>query len=451
MATFDDLNLSNALRNALADLPFDSPTPIQASAYPVILSGKDLVGIAQTGTGKTFAYLLPILRDLKFSKQVNPRILILVPTRELVLQVVEQAEILTSYMTARIKGIYGGTNINTQMQDVAQGVDLLVATPGRLYDLVLSRALQMKSINKLVIDEVDVMLDQGFRFQLQNIFELIPEKRQNIMFSATMTEDVDALINDYFYTPAKISIAVSGTPLDNIRQQCYRVKNFYTKVNLLADLLLDKKVFEKVLVFVGTKRGADRVFENLESIYQTQLGIIHSNKSQNARIKAIEDFDNGTNRILIATDVIARGLDLDQVSHVISFDVPEYPENYMHRIGRTGRAEKEGTSILFYTKNEEDDKHSIETLMKIQIPEIEFPEDVEKSSLLTPEEQPKDKEINSAHKLSNVDNPGPAYHEKSEKNQKENLGGSYQRTIAKKYKKARTRGDKIQNINKKKR
>jgi ATP-dependent RNA helicase RhlE len=451
MSTFDDLNLSGALRNAIADLPFDSPTPIQEAAYPVVLSGKDLVGIAQTGTGKTFAYLLPILRDLKFSKQLNPRILILVPTRELVLQVVEQAEILTKYMTVRIKGVYGGTNINTQRQDVALGVDLLVATPGRLYDLVLSRALQMKSISKLVIDEVDVMLDQGFRFQLQNIFELIPEKRQNIMFSATMTEDVNSLINDYFYTPAKISIAVSGTPLDNIQQQCYPVKNFYTKINLLEELLFDKQIFKKVLVFVGTKRGADRVFENLEATYQTQLGIIHSNKSQNARIRAIEDFDNGTNRILIATDVIARGLDLDQVSHVISFDVPEYSENYMHRIGRTGRAEKEGKSILFYTKKEEEDKIAIESLMKIQIPEIEFPEDVEKSSLLTPEEQPKDKEINSAHKLSTGDNPGPSYHEKSEKNQKENLGGSYQRTIAKKYKKTRTRGDKIQNMNKKKR
>jgi len=451
MATFDDLNLSSALRNALADLPFDSPTPIQESAYPVVLSGKDLVGIAQTGTGKTFAYLLPILRDLKFSKQINPRILILVPTRELVLQVVEQAELLATYMTVRIKGVYGGTNINTQTQDVMQGVDLLVATPGRLYDLVLSRALQMKSINKLVIDEVDVMLDQGFRFQLQNIFEIIPEKRQNIMFSATMTEDVEALINDYFYTPAKISIAVSGTPLDNIEQRCYQVKNFYTKVNLLADLLFDKNEFEKVLVFVATKRGADRVFENLEATYQTQLGIIHSNKSQNARIKAIEDFDSGTNRILIATDVIARGLDLDEVSHVISFDVPEYPENYMHRIGRTGRAEKEGKSILLYTKKEEEDKIAIESLMKIQIPIIDFPQEVEVSNLLTPEERPQDKEINSAHKLSTVDNPGPAYHEKSEKNQKENLGGSYQRTIAKKYKKARTKGDKIQNLKRKNR
>jgi len=450
MSTFDDLNLSNALRNALADLPFDKPTPIQSESFPIVLSGKDLVGIAQTGTGKTFAYLLPLLRDLKFSKQVNPRILILVPTRELVLQVVEQAKILTEYMSVRVLGVYGGTNINTQMQVVAQGSDILVATPGRLYDLVLNRTIHLKSVNKLVIDEVDVMLDQGFRFQLQNIFELLSEKRQNIMFSATMTEDVDALINDYFYAPTKISIAISGTPLENIQQQCYPVKNFYTKVNLLADMLLDKKEFEKVLVFVATKKGADRVFEILEETYQTQLGIIHSNKSQNARIKAIEEFDNGTNRILIATDVIARGLDLDQVSHVISFDVPEYPENYMHRIGRTGRAKKQGKSILLYTKNEEEQKAAIENLMNHQILEIEFPEDVELSSLLTPEEQPKVKEINSAHKLSVVDNPGPAYHEKSEKNQKENLGGSYQRIITKKYKKPRTKGDKIQNMRKKK-
>ena len=383
MNTFDQLNLSNALRNAIADLPFDKPTPIQSEAYPVILSGKDLVGIAQTGTGKTFAYLLPLLRDLKFSKQVNPRILILVPTRELVLQVVEQAQILTEYMSVRILGVYGGTNIRTQAQEVALGADILVATPGRLYDLVLNRDLQLKAIGKLVIDEVDVMLDQGFRFQLQNIFELIPERRQNIMFSATMTQDVDALIDDYFYSPTKISIAVSGTRLDNIKQACYKVKNFYTKANLLTDLLIDKNEFEKVLVFIATKKGADRLFEILQEVYQTQLGIIHSNKSQNTRFKAIDDFDSGANRILIATDVIARGLDLNQVSHVISFDVPEYPENYMHRIGRTGRAEKEGKSILFYTKNEEEEKAAVEGLMDYQIPEIDFPKDVELSSLLT--------------------------------------------------------------------
>ena len=214
MSTFEELNLSKQLHYAIDDLGFVQPTPIQEQSFSVILSGKDMVGIAQTGTGKTFAYMLPILRDLKFSKQITPRVLVLVPTRELVLQVVEEIEKLAAYINVRVLGVYGGTNINTQKQAIAQGTDIIVATPGRLYDLALSRALKMKSIQKLVIDEVDVMLDLGFRFQLMNIFEILPERRQNIMFSATMTDDVDALITDYFIESNQtVSIAVSGTPL----------------------------------------------------------------------------------------------------------------------------------------------------------------------------------------------------------------------------------------------
>jgi len=196
--TFKELDLSNQLQYAIDDLGFENPTPIQEQAFSVVRSGKDVVGIAQTGTGKTFAYMLPILRDLKFSKQQHPRILVLVPTRELVLQVVEQIEQLSKYINTRVLGVYGGTNINTQRQAILQGQDIIVATPGRLYDLVLSNSLKMKSIQKLVIDEVDVMLDLGFRFQLMNIFDVIPERRQNVLFSATMTEDVDKLIYDFY-------------------------------------------------------------------------------------------------------------------------------------------------------------------------------------------------------------------------------------------------------------
>ncbi|MCL4170793.1 UNVERIFIED_CONTAM: hypothetical protein GTU68_056268, partial [Idotea baltica] len=210
MAHFEDLNLNTALYNALNDLGFTTPTPIQAEAFNVVASGKDMVGIAQTGTGKTFAYMLPILKNLKFSTQDNPRILVLVPTRELVVQVVEEIEKLSKYINNRVLGVYGGTNINTQKQAIAEGIDILVATPGRLYDLALTRVLQLKSIQKLVIDEVDVMLDLGFRHQLINIFDMLPPKRQNIMFSATMTQDVDLLINDFFKGPEKVSIAVSG-------------------------------------------------------------------------------------------------------------------------------------------------------------------------------------------------------------------------------------------------
>jgi len=451
MSTFQDLNLTKQLQYAIDDLGFTQPTPIQEKAYPVILSGKDMVGIAQTGTGKTFAYMLPILRGLKFSQQETPRVLVMVPTRELVLQVVEEIEKMAKYINVRVLGVYGGTNINTQKQAIAQGTDIIVATPGRLYDLALSRALKMKSIQKLVIDEVDVMLDLGFRFQLMNIFEILPERRQNIMFSATMTEDVDMLITDYFKSPKKISIALSGTPLDNISQTSYRVPNFYTKVNLLSYLLRDKETFSKVLVFVSNKRSADRLFLALDENYNDELCVIHSNKTQNYRIRSINQFDAGENRILVATDVMARGLDFDEVSHVINFDTPNFPENYMHRIGRTGRAEKEGKTILFSTENEEPAKLDIEVLMDTEIPILEFPSEVEISEQLTPEEKPKDEvERNNPHKRKNRETFGEAFHEKNEKNSKTNQGGSYRREIAKKYKKRQTRGDKNYNMRNKK-
>ncbi|KJD33168.1 DEAD/DEAH box helicase [Tamlana nanhaiensis] len=443
--TFEDLNLNTPLHNALNDLGFTTPTPIQAEAFNVVASGKDMVGIAQTGTGKTFAYMLPILKNLKFSKQDNPRILVLVPTRELVVQVVDEIEKLSKYINNRVLGVYGGTNINTQKQAVAQGLDIIVATPGRLYDLALSRALQLKSIQKLVIDEVDVMLDLGFRHQLINIFDILPQRRQNIMFSATMTHDVELLINDFFINPEQISIAVSGTPLENISQTKYQVLNFYTKVNLLVHLLKDRENFNKVIVFVAYKRMADRLFEKLDEFFKEELCVIHSNKTQNYRLRSIEQFREGVNRILIATDVMARGLDIDNVSHVINFDTPEYPENYMHRIGRTGRAERKGESVLFYTEKEQEALENIETLMQMEIPVVDFPETVEISNELTPEERPEIKERNNPHRQKEEDAPGPAFHEKKAKNQKVNLGGSYRRDMAKKYKKPKTRGDKNAN------
>ncbi len=450
--TFQDLKLTTPLRNALDDLGFIQPTPIQEQSFNVIGSGKDVVGIAQTGTGKTFAYALPILKNLPYSLQENPRVLILVPTRELVVQVVEEFEKVAKYTNVRILGVYGGTNINTQKQAIVQGLDVLVATPGRLYDLALSRVLKLKSIQKLVIDEVDVMLDLGFRHQLLNIFDLLPQRRQNIMFSATMTKDVDALISNYFISPHRISIAVSGTPLDNISQERYNVPNFFTKVNLVNHLLQDNATFNKVLIFVAYKRMADRLFEQLEEIFPGECCVIHSNKTQNYRLRSIVQFENGDNRILIATDVMARGLDIDNISHVINFDTPDYPENYMHRIGRTGRAEKEGQSIVFSTEKELESLENIEGLMKMQILVKEIPETVEISTELIEEERPQLKEhYNPFKRKTDEYTPGPAFHEKSEKNKKENLGGSYKFKIAAKYKKPKTRGDKNYNKRNKKR
>ena len=449
MNTFDILPLNKQLRNAIDDLGFVKPTPIQEQSFPVVRSGSDVVGIAQTGTGKTLAYMLPILQDIKFQKIDTPRVLILVPTRELVLQVVERVLEFSKYMNLRVLGVYGGTNINTQKKACALGVDVVVATPGRLYDLAACRALQLKTIKQLVIDEVDVMLDLGFRIQLANIFSILPERRQNIMFSATMTEEVDALIDSYFIKPKKISIALSGTPLDNISQQCYRVRNFYTKLNLLNYLLLDKEMFSKVLVFVPNKKHADMVFEFLEEQYASELCVIHSNKTQNYRIRSIKQFDEGINRILVSTDVMARGLDLDKITHVINFNTPVFSENYMHRIGRTGRAEEKGNSILFYTDKEEVSKNEIESLMDYMIPQQDFPTEVEENEQLLPEERDVAKISKNRSTETKVRSSG--FHEKKEKNKKVNTGGSYRAKLAKKYNKSQTKGDIIANRRSKKR
>jgi len=450
MLSFEDFKLTAPLSNALKDLGFIEPTPIQEASFNVICAGKDVVGIAQTGTGKTLAYSLPLLRNLKYTIQENPRVLILVPTRELVVQVVESLNELNSYTNNRVLGVYGGTNINTQKQQISEGIDILVATPGRLYDLALSRVLQLKSIQKLVIDEVDVMLDLGFRHQLINIFDLLPERRQNIMFSATMTSDVDALITDFFTNPERISVALSGTPLDNIMQFRYDVPNYCTKVNLIRFLMEDREAYYRVLIFVSNKRMADRLFESLEEVFNDDCCVIHSNKTQNYRLRSIEQFREGFNRILVATDVMARGLDIDDVSHVINFDTPEYPENYMHRIGRTGRAKRKGTSILLSKENEADAKDAIETLMKMSIETLDIPDVVEISKELIEEERPQLKEPYNPHKQRDEDAPGPAFHDKKDKNKKENLGGSYKFIIAKKYKKPQTRGDKNYNKRNKK-
>ena len=446
MKSFTDFKLQKFLHNAVAELEYKKPTPVQLESFSTIRSGADLVGISQTGTGKTLAYLLPILQDLKFSKQPTPRVLILVPTRELVVQVVNTISTLTKYMNIRTYGAYGGVNINTQKQEVAQGLDIVVATPGRLYDLAICLAIPLKTIKKLVIDEVDVMLDLGFRHQLKNIFDLLSESRQNIMFSATMTDDVNELLNTFFKSPKRINIALSGEPLKNINQNCYQVKNFYTKTNLLQHILHDREIFKKVVVFVSNKKMADKLYELLRD---NSIGIIHSNKSQNTRLETIELFDSGKHQALIATDLVSRGLDFHKVTHVINFDVPTFPENYIHRIGRSGRAEEKGNSVLFYTEKEQENKLAIEHLMNFKIPELNFPESVEISQKILPEERERNQNKQSKNRQQKK-TVGSAFHEKSNKNSKENLGGKYKREIKNKYKKSRTRGDKGQNIRKKK-
>ena len=449
MKKFEDFKIKKQLKNAISDLGFINPTPIQQESYSTILSGKDFVGISQTGTGKTLAYILPLLQNLSYSDQSNPRVLILVPTRELVIQIVEEIEKLTTYLSVRVVGVYGGSNnINSQKREIIKGLDIIVGTPRRLYDLTLSSILKLKSINKLIIDEVDIMLDFGYKTQLKNIFEYLPIKRQNILFSATMTKYVDELINNFLINPNRINISVSGIPLENIKQSSYAVPNFYTKVNLLNYLLEDKDHYNKVLIFVSTIINAERLSKLLN--FSSEVSIIHSKKEQNYRSKSIADFESGKSRILIASDVISRGIDINKISTVISFDTPFYPENYIHRIGRTGRASEIGSSILFYNKKEVVLKNAIEKLMKYEIPTIEFPKNVEKSSMLTPEEKEKKVIQVELSELKPVNNVGASYHEKSAKNSREKIPKkSYKKQIKEKYKKPIRRGDKIQNRKKK--
>jgi len=399
---FSDFNLNKGLFRALDDLGFDTATHIQAASFSTIMSGRDVIGVAQTGTGKTLAFLLPLLRLWKFRKDRHPQIIIVVPTRELVAQVVEATESLTNYMNVQTVGVYGGTNIRNQVAAVEAGLDVIVGTPGRLMDLSLKGALNLKYCKKLVIDEVDEMLNLGFRHQLIMLLDLLPAKRQNLLFSATMTEEVHDLIETFFNNPEVIEAAPTGTPLMNISQSAYRIPNFKSKVNLLLHLVQDEETYHKVLVFVSTKKLADILIRAIEEEQGEHSAVIHSNKSQNQRFRSVEEFKSGEKRLLIATDIIARGIDIDGVSHVINFDLPDNPEKYMHRIGRTGRADQDGIAHSFIEEKYKEIHESIEALMNLKITMVDVPEDVEISTELIPYEIPEVKMKNQLTKAPTI-------------------------------------------------
>ena len=442
--TFEDLGLNKPLLNALSDLNYTEPTTIQAKAFGPMLAGKDVIGIAQTGTGKTYAYLLPCLHQWKFSKIKNlePQILILVPTRELVVQVVEETRKLVKYMNVTVGGIYGGSSISGQVTMIRGGLDILVATPGRLLDMVGKGELRLKTTKKLIIDEVDEMLDLGFRFQIVRIFNELPAKRQNLMFSATMTDNVEALVHEYFNYPEKIEAAPTGTPLENIEQSAYYVPNFNTKLTFLTELLRGPEM-SKVLVFAATKKLADLIYDTIEPQFPEKIGVVHSNKAQSKRFESVKLFHDGVYRVLIATDLIARGIDISEVTHVINMDTPDTPENYMHRIGRTGRADKKGIAITLITEAEKEYQAEIEALMNTVIPILPLPEDLPISDVLIDAELPQIIMKSPVVKLVKKDETNQAFHEKSAKRQKVNNKIRRREKMHAKYGKLQTRGQKI--------
>lgn len=431
--TFKDFNLNKHIINALDDLGYTTPTTIQQKVFSVVMSGADVCGIAQTGTGKTLAYLLPLINQWKYSKEKTPQILVLVPTRELVTQVVETIKKITTYLSVEVIGVYGGTNINTQKMQLENGCDVLVATPGRLFDLAMAGAFKIKSIKKLVIDEVDEMLNLGFRTQLINILDLLPPKRQNLLFSATLIEEVEELMNEHFNTPVRIEAAPAGTPVENIDQVAYEVPNFYTKVNLLKLLLAEDDTMNKVLIFAATKKLADELFELLEPDYRDEAGVIHSNKEQNYRFNTVRKFKEGVYKFIIATDIAARGIDIAEVTHVINFDLPPVPENYIHRIGRTGRADKKGIAISFITEKERTFREAIESLMKMPIPIADLPPHLTISTQLTEDEMPKVYMKEIQVKVPKKEERGASFHEKSAKNSKTYKKVSHKDKMKKKY------------------
>jgi ATP-dependent RNA helicase RhlE len=373
ITSFENFNLNKQLLNAIADMGFTQPTEIQQKAIPIIHGGQEVIGIAQTGTGKTAAYMLPLLMKVKYAQGKEPRAVILAPTKELCVQLAEHAKNFAKYTDLRILPIYGGVGTKPHIEAIQQGVDILIATPGRFMEIYLKGELPVKQIKTLVLDEADRMMDMGFMPQLRKIFEVIPSKRQNLLFSATFPDKVERLSQEFLEFPVRIEVTPPATTASRVMQEVYAVPNLKTKINFLEYLLLQKEIFKRVIVFTRTKETANNVFKYLERKGLGPVRVIHSNKGQNTRINAMQEFKDGDLRVLVSTDVSARGIDVSEVSHVINFDVPILYEDYVHRIGRTGRAFHEGTAITFATEAEQYHVKKIEELIREKITQRTMP------------------------------------------------------------------------------
>ncbi len=412
MASFEDFKLNKQLLNAIAEAGYETPTEIQQKAITPLLAGQDVMGIAQTGTGKTAAFVLPLLMKLKYAQGQDPRALILSPTRELAMQIEENIRMFSRYLDLRTVLLYGGLGPKVQKEQLAKGCDIIVATPGRFLDLYLEGEINTKSLKFLVMDEADKMMDMGFIGKIHRILEVVPRKRQNLLFSATMSELVRKIAGDFLAFPTVIEVTEQATPAQTVTQTLYEVPNLRTKLNLLQYLLLDHESFHRIIVFCKTKAVADNVFHYLERKYGDEhVRVIHANKGQNTRINSINAFKEGNIRILVATDVAARGLDVSNVSHVFNFDVPIVIEDYVHRIGRTGRAFNSGDAITFCNPAEAYYIEKIEKLIRQEIPKKDIPVNVFIETTGFEERQAIAREIDNQKKKDDPDFKG-AFHEK---------------------------------------
>ncbi len=414
---FLDLGLNKQLCNAIDDLGYSHPTEIQLKAIPQLLNGQDVLGIAQTGTGKTAAYALPILMQCKYAQGADPRALILAPTRELAMQVSSVFRQLSKYTDLRIVELYGGVGPKSQIENIEKGVDIIISTPGRFTELYLKEIFKVKMIKYLILDEADKMMDMGFMPQIRKILEFIPyKKRQNGLFSATFPEKVENLSHEFLEFPIKIEITPQATPAENVSQKVFSVPNQATKINALR-FFFNKKEFERVMIFCRSKVMANAVYESLlksRTLKESEIRVIHSNKGQNTRINSMQLFREGQLRCLITTDVVARGIDIPLVSHVINFDVPLIYEDYVHRIGRTGRAEQTGDSISFILDSEKYHWEKILKIIQLDIQPESLPLEIHEEKTGFEEQQEMLRQIDDQRKKADPTFKG-AFHEKKKK------------------------------------
>ncbi|GHV73307.1 DEAD/DEAH box family ATP-dependent RNA helicase [Spirochaetia bacterium] len=363
---FTELGIIEPILKAIGDKGYAMPSPIQIEAIPLLIAGRDLLGCAQTGTGKTAAFAIPILQKLyqqRHGKKADkPNALILTPTRELALQIFESFKAYGRYTGLKAASVFGGVSQKRQVAELASGIDILVATPGRLLDLVNQKLCDLTNISILVLDEADRMLDMGFINDMKKIIAKLPSKRQTLLFSATIPKEIAALSSSILRNHATVAVTPVSSTVDSIDQYVYFVDKA-NKGRLLVDLLNDRKLVS-VLIFAKTKHGADKIKKILEQSGKS-VKAIHGNKSQNARQGALNDFKSGKIQALVATDIAARGIDIDQLSHVINFDLPNIPETYVHRIGRTGRAGAAGIAISFCDYDEQTYLKDIQKLIKV--------------------------------------------------------------------------------------
>jgi len=376
LTQFTDLGLADPILRALETAGYKTPTPIQAKLIPVMLDGKDVVGIAQTGTGKTAAFVLPLLNEIAASQSsVEPRsckAVIVTPTRELAAQIAENITAYAKHIKLSSTVVVGGVKPNPQIRAMSRGVDILVATPGRLLDHMGSGAIRLDKTTTVILDEADQMLDLGFLPAIKRIMKALPRQRRTALLSATMPKQIRGLASEFLNNPVEISVTPASKPVERIEQSVVFIQK-YAKPNLLVNIL-QENAFERVIVFTRTKHGADKVARVLTKS-DLPAAAIHGNKSQNQRKRALESFKKGQTPILVATDIAARGIDVDGVSHVINYDLPNVPESYVHRIGRTARAGADGVAIAFCDREEKSLLRDIEKLMKISIPKEDATED----------------------------------------------------------------------------